>query len=361
MKKLIREIFFLRKGERRALYFVLIMLLLSALARVYFANRPLPAFDPDPVFVQHMEEIQRKIDSALQVEQRTEVFASGREGTQRSLAPVPFDPNTVSYDTLVAMNLSGFVSRNIISYRNAGGTFRKPGDLEKIYGLTKENLRVLAPYMVFPEQVAPASAPDGGSRAGYRFNSEFRTGADRRSGTEEFRTPVRRADTAGRSGSSGWPGADGSRFYPPEYDQAWKDTLYPLDLNSIDSAGLIALPGIGPWFAGRITRYRELLGGYVHPEQLLEVYGMDTTRFSGMIRYVTADTALVRRIDLNNCTFQQIISHPYISREEAYAIFRYKDFTDSISQPENLILDQIIDRDRFMRMSPYLTTKSMEE
>lgn len=361
MKKLIREIFFLRKGERRALYFVLIILLLSALARAYIAHRPLPAFDPDPVFVQHMEEIRRKIDSALQAEERAKVSASDWKGTARSLAPVPFDPNTVSYDTLVAMNLSVFVSRNIISYRNAGGTFREPGDLERIYGLTKEDLHVLVPYMKFPEQGFQASGQDRLPSAGYGINSEYRAGADRRTVAESGHAADHRSDSADRSVTGDRSGAYGRNNYHPESYPVWKDTLFPLELNSVDSAGLIALPGIGPWFAGRITRYRDLLGGYVHPDQLLEVYGMDSTRFNGMIRYVTADTALIRRIDLNNCTFQEIISHPYISREEAYAIFRYKDFTDSISQTENLLLDQIIDRDRFIRISPYLTTKSIEE
>ena len=34
-----------------------------------------------------------------------------------------------------------------------------------------------------------------------------------------------------------------------------------LDLNRADSADLLPLPGIGPVFASRIIRYRDLLGG----------------------------------------------------------------------------------------------------
>ena len=44
-----------------------------------------------------------------------------------------------------------------------------------------------------------------------------------------------------------------------------------LDLNRADSTALLSLPGIGPFFAGKIVAYREQLGGYSHPEQLMEI------------------------------------------------------------------------------------------
>lgn len=333
MNKLIREFFFLRKGERRALYFVLTLMLLSAVFRTYVATRPLTAFEPDTVFVAHMEEIRRQIDSSLKQEQIAELSAAARRGTGKwqqgqpgmdatertPLTPVPFDPNTVSHDTLLAMNLSAYVSNNIIRYRQAGGTFREPGDLQKIYGLTKKDYDALYPYIILTPGDDPATVQED------RFDS---------SGTQTT-----------------WK----------ESPEPLKDTLYPLELNRADSADLVTLPGIGPWFAGRIIRYRELLGGYVHPEQLLEVYGMDSARFNGFVSRVTADTALIHRIDLNNSSFQDLLSHPYISREDTYAIFRYLDFVDSIPQSKNILIDQIIDRERFMRMAPYLSAKSSQE
>jgi len=41
----------------------------------------------------------------------------------------------------------------------------------------------------------------------------------------------------------------------------------PIPINSADSVQLLPLPGIGPVYAGRIIRYRELLGGYVQTDQ----------------------------------------------------------------------------------------------
>lgn len=53
-----------------------------------------------------------------------------------------------------------------------------------------------------------------------------------------------------------------------------------LDINKADSADFDALPGIGPYFASAMVRYRESLGGYSCKEQLLEVSRMDTERYS---------------------------------------------------------------------------------
>ena len=378
MKKLIRELFFLRRGERRALYIVMLLLLFSALVRIYISTRPLPEFQPDEVFTRHMEEIREQIDSVLKQEQareqdagekrRTGKWGKGQQGIRdevtATLKPATFDPNTVAYDTLLAMNLSSYVSRNIIRYREAGGIFRQPSDLEKIYGLEKEMYDALFPYIViarwdedvngggnFPDdslRTANGRENTGtyqGDTGAYQGNTgayQENTGAYRENtGTYRENTGTRRARAATLQEKSG----------------KWSEPKFPLELNSADSADLIALPGIGPWFAGRIIRYRELLGGFVNPVQLLEVYGMDTTRYNGIISIVTADSTRIQRIDLNNSTFQEVISHPYINREETYAIFRYRDFVDSILDPENILRDQIIDRERFIRMVPYLTAE----
>ncbi len=350
MRKLIRELFFLRRGEQRALYAVMLLLLITALLRIYISTRPLPEFQPDEVFIRHMEEIREQIDSVLKQEQAREQYAVQQRNTGKwgkiqhgirddvtaTLKPVTFDPNTVEYDTLLAMNLPSYVSRNIISYREAGGIFRQPSDLEKIYGLEKEMYDTLVPYIMIDSK-------DEDVYGGGDFPDDSLRMANRRgiTGTYKGNTGTQTARTAPLQKTSG----------------RWSEPKFPLELNSADSTDLIALPGIGPWFAGRIISYRELLGGFVKPEQLLEVYGMDTTRYSGIVSFVTADSTRIQRIDLNNSTFREVISHPYINREETYAIFRYRDFADSILVPENILRNQIIDRDRFIRMLPYLTTE----
>ena len=63
-----------------------------------------------------------------------------------------------------------------------------------------------------------------------------------------------------------------------------KQEKYPegtiVELNGADTTTLKKIPGIGSSFARRITKYRELLGGFHHIEQLAEVYGIDEERYS---------------------------------------------------------------------------------
>ena len=54
------------------------------------------------------------------------------------------------------------------------------------------------------------------------------------------------------------------------------------DINRADSAALDALPGIGPWFASKMVAYREALGGYSCPEQLLNIWRFDEEKYNGL-------------------------------------------------------------------------------
>lgn len=60
-----------------------------------------------------------------------------------------------------------------------------------------------------------------------------------------------------------------------------------IDLNKADSAALLALPGIGPYFAGKIVRYREKIEGYTSVDQLLEIYRFDQEKLDGIRDLVT--------------------------------------------------------------------------
>ena len=95
-----------------------------------------------------------------------------------------------------------------------------------------------------------------------------------------------------------------------------------IDINRADSAALVTLPGIGPWFAAKMISYREELGGYSHPEQLLDIYRFDREKYDGLS-------------DLINCSppdpyplwtlpEAELARHPYISKAEAHGIVLYR-------------------------------------
>lgn len=96
-----------------------------------------------------------------------------------------------------------------------------------------------------------------------------------------------------------------------------------LDLNRADSTALLDLPGIGPYFAGKIVAYRERLGGYSRPEQLLEIYRFDKEKYEGLRDLVYCSEA--KPFALWTLPEAELARHPHISRAEAHSIVLYRE------------------------------------
>ena len=324
MKRLLKEFLFLRKGEQRALIFVLMILILSLSFRIIADQKMLPEVEPDQEFFERMAEIQKEIDS-FRLASSSRQNRNETKNVIREVIPFPFDPNRISYDSLLNMQLSEYVCRNIVRYRDAGGVFYRPEDLEKIYGLEQDVFETLLPFIHISAEFLPG------------FYEDTLKYKDRKKLSQAQLDTLRK-----------------------DHIPTWKQDI-SVEINSADSISLLAIPGIGPWYAGRIIRYRELLGGFIQPAQLMEVYGMDSVRFEKILPYIRIDSSLIHPMDLNSVTFRDLLSHPYINRQETYAIMQYRDFQDSIKEVENILNNQIIEHDRFRRVRPYLTVHDGKE
>jgi len=66
------------------------------------------------------------------------------------------------------------------------------------------------------------------------------------------------------------------------------------------------------------------------------------------------DTILIKKININSATFDQLYSHPYINYNQSKAIINYRlqhgQFID-IKDIQNIVL---IDSDLFRKIAPYL-------
>lgn len=102
-----------------------------------------------------------------------------------------------------------------------------------------------------------------------------------------------------------------------------------LELNRADSAALVALRGIGPYYARKILDYRERLGGFVDAAQLLEIDGLEADRLAGFSEDVTVDAKKIRKIDLWHASDTVLARHPYIGAKGARSVLRYRQLYDS--------------------------------
>lgn len=102
-----------------------------------------------------------------------------------------------------------------------------------------------------------------------------------------------------------------------------------VELNAADSAALVSLRGIGPYYAHKILEYRERLGGFMYKAQLLEIEGFDEDRLAGFSDDIEIDTTRCIHLDLWNTAESALARHPYLGAKGARSITRYKSLYDT--------------------------------
>jgi competence ComEA-like helix-hairpin-helix protein len=130
-----------------------------------------------------------------------------------------------------------------------------------------------------------------------------------------------------------------------------------VEINSADSAELTMLSGIGPSYAKRIIKYRTLLGGFYQKDQLLEVFGMDSTRYNGFIDNVEINPGLILKMDVNEVEFKVLLKHPYVEYYIVKSIFDYKDEHGRFNTVEELKSIPFIYEELYEKLKHYLTVK----
>ena len=108
------------------------------------------------------------------------------------------------------------------------------------------------------------------------------------------------------------------------YDRLEPYIVIPkLDINKADSTALLDLPGIGPYFAGKIVSYRTSLRGYSTTEQLMEIYHFDREKYDGLKDLITCSAP--EPYPIWTLSEEELSKHPHISRQEAHAIILYRE------------------------------------
>ena len=131
-------------------------------------------------------------------------------------------------------------------------------------------------------------------------------------------------DINARSSAAPEPVEGKSRRFDKPSDRKIRSSEF-LKINSADTTELKSLPGIGSFFAKNIVDYRNKLGGFINKQQLLEVYGLDSSRFEIISPYIILDSIEIQKVKVNHDDFKTILRHPYIGYEDVKKIVNYRE------------------------------------
>jgi len=213
-----------------------------------------------------------------------------------------FDPNQVDMDEWKALGLSEKQAAAILKYRGKGGHFNKPEDLQKMYTISPRTYGRLLPYIRIEQRVT---------------------------------------DTGFRQGN---------------FNNTKHPAVFPvIELNGADSAGLCLIKGVGPVFASRIIRYRNQLGGFYNTIQLMEIFGLDSLKYRQILTQVTVDSSAVRKININEATFEMLKGHPYLRYKQINALLQFKKQHGNYHNIADLSQVLLLSAADIARLAPYLT------
>jgi len=128
-------------------------------------------------------------------------------------------------------------------------------------------------------------------------------------------------------------------------------------LNTATAAELEQLPGIGQKRSAAIVEKREKLGGFYSINQLVGIKMISRELVDSLQRRLSADSSLVRKIDINQATFADLKAHPCFGYFTTKKILDYKKIQGSIENVHELLDNKIVDSSTFERIRHYLIVK----
>lgn len=228
------------------------------------------------------------------------------KSSKKGFKITPFNPNGLSIDEWQKMGLSAEQAKVIKNYEAKGGRFKKKEDLSRIYSLSPTDYKRLEPYIVIDK----------------KNSDQFREGRI-------------------------WSKVDNDAGKNNDVDRL-------LDIGNADSADWVALKGIGPILAKRIIKFKDALGGFVDIAQIGEVYGLPEETYKNIQSKLTVGNSILRKLNINSATIEELNRHPYITKKQAQWIISYRDQHGAYKSLQDLIKVEMLNSEFLRKIEPYL-------
>ena len=306
---------FTRKERKAILFLVMLVIIITLLPELLPKENRIDLQQPE----QYEKELKQLADVMIEQkemkagdkERGSKPFQNNSFKAGKTYSLFPFDPNTISGKDWKKLGVSDRTTLTIQRYLAKGGRFRKPRDIEKIYGIRPDQVNRLLPYV----QIESTEKPE--NSVGVKKTIEFFSNSKK------------------------------EKNISPE----------TIDINTADTSMFISLPGIGAKLAQRIIHFREKLGGFYMVNQLAETFGLPDSAFQKNRLRFTCDGSTLRKININTASAIELKQHPYINWNIANAIVSYRPQHGLYNSTQQLEQITIIDPELLVKLLPYLSVQ----
>ncbi|MBE6187732.1 MAG: helix-hairpin-helix domain-containing protein [Rikenellaceae bacterium] len=298
-----------------------------------------------------------------------------------------FDPNTVTYQELLALGFEKHTAVSLLKYRARGKVFEIAEEFALCYGVTDSMFNALQPYIIIGEQFKAKpikrDEPKVDTLKQLRRQRWEQKRAERVPHPyEKFRIDTVGIDYLQRVGftyrqaealidyrDQGEEGirnmaelADCWAVSPEMADSLARYVIFPepkpyggkVEINSADSTTLVGVRGIGPKTAGAIVMYRKLLGGFVSIDQLSELKCVTSENFARFSKEICCDSCVFSKIDINFAPASELEYHPYMTRKAINKIIQLRKSKGGWKSFEDIVSDDIFTEEQAAKLAPYL-------
>jgi competence ComEA-like helix-hairpin-helix protein len=304
-----KEWFVFLSSERTGITALIVILLFVIVLPLFFENNKIGEEDMErlknemDIFLAEMEKQPAKI-------KRDTLFM--------------FDPNEIDSASLILLGFSPRQAKSIVNYRNKGGKFYTKESFGKSFVVSEEMYARLYYYLDIKQE------------------------ARKKGKIEEAPGTIR--ENAGTSREN----VETAKIVESKESNTTRKKIYTIELNSADFNELQKFRGIGEYYAKKIVEYRDKLGGFYKPEQLMEIRGIDSVRFEMFRDQIIIDTSHIKRININTTTEAELAKHPYINNFTAKAIIKYRNFKGTIRSLDEMLNEKILNEQQSEKIKAYI-------
>ena len=284
----------LSKRNRRNL-----LLLLVILGAIVLTPRILLNLSSSPKPVISFEEF-KEYEKQFEVNKKAKTNFKKKEKRFFKRLEKKTDPNLLSKQDWINLGLSQKQTNIVLKFSERG--LRSNQDLKKIFVFPEELFNLIKDSLIYPEK-----------------------------------SEINRSDN-----------------YPKDLNDEVKEIVL-VDINTADSVTLKTIPGIGPFYAGKIVQHRMDLGGFISLNQLTEIWKFDEVKLESISEYIYLSKVKLAKLDINKVSIDELVRHPYINYKIGNSIVKMREVNGKYLQVNEILKSKLITREIFNKIEPYLT------